>query len=247
MSHRTQAGCAGTHQVGRAISLLILTLLIGGVPALGEQSYVSRYDLFAGYTFLDSPHISLFENGFHCQFGVRPKTWYSLGLDYSVSTGSLTLTPSLLTVALQQQLGGEFAQLEAAGLIPPGYSLVVPSDSLTQTFTAGPQLAYRHFSKITLFIRPSVGAIHEDATPKPTDAIAKIVVGQLAPSGKKIDTTIFYGFGGGTDFLFSKHLALRVQADLVYDHLFSDLLRDGRFTVRFSVGPCFNFGKNIRK
>jgi hypothetical protein len=38
---------------------------------------------------------------------------------------------------------------------------------------------------------------------------------------------------------------LRTQADLVYDHLFNDLLKDGRWTVRFSVGPCFNFGKNI--
>jgi hypothetical protein len=45
----------------------------------------------------------------------------------------------------------------------------------------------------------------------------------------------------------SKHLAWRVQADLVYDHLFNDLLRDGRFTTRFSVGPAFNFGRNIKE
>jgi hypothetical protein len=32
---------------------------------------------------------------------------------------------------------------------------------------------------------------------------------------------VFYGFGDGTDLLFSKHVPLRVQADLVYDHLFS--------------------------
>ena len=50
-----------------------------------------------GTLFLDSPHVSLFENGFHFQAGVRPKTWYSLGFDYSISGGSLTLTPNLLT------------------------------------------------------------------------------------------------------------------------------------------------------
>jgi len=247
MSYPANVTCAGTHRVVTTLILFTLVLPLAAAPVLGQQKYVSRYDLFAGYTFLDSPHVGLFENGFHLQAGVRPKTWYSLGLDYSISSGSLTLTPNLLTTQLQQTLGAQLAGLVAQGVIPATYTLVVPSDSLTQTITGGPQLAYRHFSKITLFIRPSVGAIHEVATPQPGDAISKMIVAQLAPSGKKTDWTLFYGFGGGTDFLFSKHVALRVQADLVYDHLFDDLLRDGRFTVRFSVGPCFNFGKNIKK
>jgi hypothetical protein len=228
--------------------LLVLSVMLVASRASGQQTYVTRYDLFAGYTFLDSPHVSLFENGFHFQIGVRPKTWYSLGFDYSVSEGNLTLTPNLLTTALQQQLGAELAALAAAGELPPGYTLVVPAHSVTQTFAAGPQLAYRHFTNVTLFVRPDLGAIHEAATPKPaiSDLIAQGVVQQLAPTGKKTDWTPFYGFGGGADFLFSKHLGVRVQSDLVYDHLFNDLLKDGRFTVRFSVGPIFNFGKNIR-
>jgi hypothetical protein len=235
--------------VGTQLRVLLpmLALLWLAAPAAAEQSYVSRFDLFAGYSFLDSPHVSLFENGFHFQAGVRPTTWYSLGFDYSISAGNLTLTPNLLTTTVQQELGGLFLQLAAAGQLPPGYSLALASHSRTQTITGGPQFAYRHFSKITLFVRPSVGAILEVATPQPSDAIAKLVVAALAPSGKKTDTTVFYGGGGGVDLLFSKHVALRVQADLVYDHLFNDLLKDGRYTVRFSVGPCFNFGKNIRK
>jgi hypothetical protein len=231
------------------LTLLLLTLALplASVTAHGQQNYVSRYNLYAGYTFLDSPHVSLFENGFHFQAGINPKTWYALGFDYSVSGGSLTLTPGLLTPAWQQQLTGLLEQLAAAGELPPSYTVAIPSNSLTQTFAGGPQLSYRHFSKITLFVRPSVGAIHEVATPQPVDAISKIIVAALAPSGKKIDTTIFYGFGGGADFAISKHIALRVQADLVYDHLFADVLQDGRFTTRFSVGPCFNLGKNIAK
>lgn len=230
------------------VVLLVLSVMLVASRASGQQTYVTRYDLFAGYTFLDSPHVSLFENGFHFQIGVRPKTWYSLGFDYSVSEGNLTLTPNLLTTALQQQLGAELAALAAAGELPPGYTLVVPAHSVTQTFAAGPQLAYRHFTNVTLFLRPDLGAIHEAATPKPAtgDLIAQGVVQQLAPTGKKTDWTPFYGFGGGADFLFSKHLGVRVQSDLVYDHLFNDLLKDGRLTVRFSVGPIFNFGKNIR-
>jgi hypothetical protein len=211
---------------------------------LGQQTYVSRFNTYVGYTFLDSPHVSLFENGLHFQTGVNPKTWLALGFDYSFSEGNLTLTPNLLTTALQQELALEL------GIIAPGYhlsSLSVASHSATQTFAGGPQYEYRHFSKLTLFIRPSFGAIYERATPHPVGEIPILVVGQLAPRGYTTDWTAFYGFGGGADFLFSKHVALRVQGDLVHDHLFSNLLKDGRLTTRFSIGPCFNFGSNIRK
>jgi len=70
---------------------------------------------------------------------------------------------------------------------------------------------------------------------------------QLAPSGQKTDNTVFYGFGGGVDYNFSKHVAVRVQADFVRDHLFNDLLQNARNTVRFSIGPALNFGPNIAK
>jgi hypothetical protein len=247
MSYPTKVRRAGTCRVVTMLLLVTLALLLASVTALGQQSYVPRYNLYAGYTFLDSPHVRLFENGFHFQAGVNPKTWLALGFDYSVSGGSLTLTPNLLTPAWQQQLGGLLQELAAAGELPAGYTVAVPSNSLTQTFAGGPQLEYRHFKKVTLFVRPSVGAIHEVATPQPTDAISKLIVAALAPSGKKTDSTIFYGFGGGADFNVTKHIGLRVQADLVYDHLFSDVLQDGRLTTRFSVGPCFNLGKNIAK
>ncbi len=239
MSYPTMVRRAGTCRVVTMLLLLTLALLLASVTAHGQQSYVPRYNLYAGYTFLDSPHVSLFENGFHFQAGVNPKTWLALGFDYSVSGGSLTLTPNLLTPALQQELGAE---------VPPGYTLAIPSNSLTQTFAGGPQLEYRHFKKLTLFVRPSVGAIHEVATPQPgADPVAQAIVAQLTTNGKKTDSTIFYGFGGGADFNVTKHIGLRVQADLVYDHLFRDVLQDGRLTTRFSVGPCFNLGKNIAK
>jgi len=227
------------------IIVLVLTMLVSA-SAFAQQTYVTRFDAFAGYTFLDSPHIGLFENGFQFQVGMRPKTWYSVGFDYSNSRGDLTLTPDLLPTALQQQLAAQFQQLVAAGLLPPGYTLAVPAHSLTQTFALGPQLAYRHWQHLTLFVRPSFGAIRETATPNPRDPIAAGVVAQLVPGGKKIDWTGFYGFGYGVDVIMTKHLAWRIQGDLVYDHLFDDILRDGRWTVRFSVGPAFNFGRNIR-
>ena len=125
--------------------------------------------------------------------------------------------------------------------------MAVPSNSHGQTLATGPQLSYRHFKKVTLFIRPSIGAIHEVATPSRGIRLRMSSSKRRSPPGRKSTGQPFNGFGGRADFLFSKHVGLRVQADLVYDHLFSDILKDGRLTTRFSIGPCFNFGKNILK
>jgi hypothetical protein len=215
--------------------------------ALGQQQDIPRFNAYGGYTFLDSPSIGLFENGFNTQFGVNLKSWLTAGVDYSISSGDVTLTPGLLTTALQQQLGAQLGQLAAAGQIPPGYVLRVPEHSRTQTFAAGAQLAYRHFTHETLFLRPvSVGAIYETATPHPTDPIAAAIAAQLAPSGHITSYTWFLGAGGGADFLVTRNFALRAQVDVVWNHLFNGLLQNGRWTVRFSVGPAFNFGSNIK-
>jgi hypothetical protein len=247
MQHHPKHVPRTTWRISPGLLVLSLTLLPLASAGFGQQTYVTRYDLFAGYALLDSPKVGLFENGFQMQVGVRPKTWVSLGFDYSISTGSLTVTPDLLPTALQQQLGVQLGALAAAGQLPPGYSLMVPASSTTQSFALGPQLAYRHFSKVTFFVRPSLGAIREVATPKPRDPIAAAIASQLAPAGKKTDVTGFYGVGYGFDILLSHHFAIRTQGDLVWDHLFNDLLRDGRWTTRFSIGPCFNFGRNIAR
>ena len=224
---------------------IALFLLMSTAPAWGQQKDVRQFDFFVGYAFLASPHIDLFENGVQTQFGYRYRPWLSIGFDYSYSRGDLTITPSLLPTALQQQLAAQLAALAAAGLVPPGYNLVVPASSTTQTFALGPQLAYRHFRRVTLFVRPSFGAIKETATPNPRDPIAAAIVKGLVPAGQKHDVTGFYGFGYGFDILFNSHFGWRTQGDLVWDHLFNDILRDGRWTTRFATGPCFNFGRNI--
>jgi hypothetical protein len=231
----------------RNAATLIFSLALLTSLAFGQQDYVTRYDAYVGYAFLDSPGIGLFQNGVHFQAGVRPKTWYSLGFDYTFAAGDLTLTPDLLTTSLQQQLGAQLQQLAAAGQLPPGFTLAVPTHADTQTFTAGIQFSYRHFSKLTLFLRPDIGAIREVAKPHPRDPISAGVVAQLVPSGEKTDWTAFWGFGGGGDVILSKHLSIRVQSDLVWNHLFNDLLKNGRWTTRFSIGPAFNFGPNIVK
>ncbi|MGA8593701.1 MAG: hypothetical protein WB676_03065 [Bryobacteraceae bacterium] len=212
---------------------------------LCQQDYVGLFDLYNGFTWFDSPSAKLEERGYHLQAGVNPRTWLALGFDYSVVQGNLTLTPNLLKPALQSQITAELAELEAAGLIPPGYQLAITTTSTTQTFAAGPQFEYRRFRQVTLFVRPSIGAIYESAVPHPADAVAAGIVQQLAPSGKKTDWEGFYGFGGGVDLNFLRYASIRLQADFVHNDLFTDILKSSRNTVRLSIGPAFHFGRNI--
>ena len=234
-----------TRRIPQIVGGFLVALILAS-PVFGQQDYVGRIDAFAGFTYLNSPHVSLVEKGFHLQTGVRVVRWLSLGFDYSRSTGDLTLTPDLLVDSLATQVNGTIAALKAAGRLPASYALVVPTGSTTQTFAGGPQLAYHGFKPVTIFVRPSVGYIHEVAVPHPGDPFATSVVSSLAPSGQKIDTVLFYGFGGGVDVNITKNFAIRVQGDFVHDHLFKDTLKDSRNTVRFSIGPAFQFGGNVK-
>ncbi len=243
MRHESKSKIAHYRLLRMTLVGLVFFLLTS--LAFGQQSYVGRYDAYAGFMYLDSPAINLSERGFHTQAGVRIRSWLSLGFDYSIASGHTSLTPNLLPDSLQQKLGAQLGQLARAGQIPPGYALTVPIDSETQNYAAGPQFSYHRWKPVTLFIRPSVGAVHETATPHATDPIAALVIAQLAPSGKKQDWRPFYGFGGGVDLNVSSHFAVRVQADFVHDHLFNDLLKDGRNTVRVAIGPAFQFGRNV--
>ena len=224
---------------------LLSILFTAFTLAHSQQTDVKRYEIYSGFTYFETPTFNLAEHGYHLQAGYNPRRWMGLGFDYSIVSGHNSLTPNLLTTSLQTQIDGLLALLKAEGVIPPSYQLSVPTDNTTQTFAAGPQLVFRHYKAMTFFVRPSIGAIHEVATPRPTDPVATAIVAQLAPSGKKTDWTGFYGFGGGFDLNMSPHWGFRAQADFVHNHLFDDLLEDGRWTTRASVGPVFHFGKNI--
>src|SRR5579871_6792979 len=117
---------------------LVAILSMCAAPAFSQQTYVTRYDFSAGYTFLDSPHLGLFENGFNVQVAVRPRTWYEVGFDYTNTRGDTTLTAGLLPTTLQRDLAALLAQLAAQGLLPPNFVLAVPTHSFTQTFAMGP-------------------------------------------------------------------------------------------------------------
>jgi len=98
------------------------------------------------------------------------------GRNPGIRSGSTTAVPpailvadtgSALPTALSQPIQGAIAQLIRRAPAPCRVRLSVSAHSTTQTFAVGPQLAYRHFSHLTLFIRPSLGAIHEEAVHTP--------------------------------------------------------------------------------
>ncbi|MEO6804270.1 MAG: hypothetical protein ABI197_13610 [Granulicella sp.] len=216
--------------------LAVFFILLAGNACKAQQTYVSRYDIYTGFSDLNTPALnSLNQVGFHLQAGVNNRSWLSSGFDYSVQTGSTVLTTNLATPALQQQLAA----------LPPGYHLALPIDVNTQTFTIGSQYVYRHFAKTTLFLRPALSAFRIKSVPHPADPIAALVSSEIAPQGEKTDWVGAYGVGGGAEFAASKHLGIRVQLDAVYNHPYNDILGNGNWTYRYSVGPAFHFGRNI--
>lgn len=231
----------------KTLSVILLFVLFAVLPVFAQQDYVSRFDAYGGYSFLDTPNLNQLLNGFDTEFGWNVKTWVALGADFAWFSGSNNLTTSPLKPALQQQVSAEVAELEAVGLLPAGYQVYVPTNSTVWTFAAGPQFNYRKMKYVTLFARPALGTLHESATLKPHDAFTTALVNTLVgPTMAKTDQATFYGVGGGMDFNFSQYWGLRVAADYVHYTVFSQLLSGGQNTVRFSVGPTFRFGGNIK-
>lgn len=217
--------------------ILFAVFLLSAV-AFAQQEHVSRYDAFGGFSYLNSPTLNLDERGFNAEFGVNVRRWVALGADYSIFTGHSAIRPQDLTAALQAQL---------APILPAlGPNPQVPFDSTTYTFTAGPQFNFRQLRQVTFFVRPAIGGMHQTATLKPNTPILAVVVRQLAPSGTTSDLEPFFGGGGGFDLNASKHVGVRVGFDYVHVKLFDGLLKEGRNSLRISVGPTFRFGSNVK-
>ena len=218
-------------------ALTLYTFLLGLPLCRAQQSYVSRYDLYTGFSDLNTPGLNnINQVGFHLQAGLNTSRWLSYGVDYSIQTGATHLTPGLATAALQQQLAAE---------LPRGYNLYIPFNANTQTITAGGQLVLRHYRHVTFFARPVLTAFRISATPHPTDAIGTLVAAQLVPGGTKIDWVGAYGAGGGVEFAMSHHLGIRAQFDAGWNHPFNDILGRGSFSYRSSIGPAFHFGREV--
>jgi hypothetical protein len=212
-------------------------LFVLSCAAFAQQDYVPRYEAFAGYTYFTSPAFNLVQRGYNLEFGANLNSWLTIGGDYSWFQGHSDITVSELTNSVKAQL---------VPLLPLlGPNPVLPFDSTTYTFTVGPQFNYRHFKRMTLFVRPVLVGLHESAKLKATSPALALAIAALAPGGTKTDLQPGYGVGGGIDLGLTRHLGLHVTADYVHVKLFSNLLAEARNGVRVSVGPNFKFGRNV--
>jgi hypothetical protein len=238
MAHRTRIN--RTTRIGLFVAVfLFLTQL---PAAFAQQDYVGRYDLYTGFSDLNTPALhNINQVGFHLQAGINNNRWLSTGFDYSIQTGDTTLIPSLASPAVTAGL----TQLYQYGILPLTYAVDLPLSATTQTFTAGSQLNYRHFSKVTLFIRPSLAAFRISATPHPANPYDAIVASVLVANPPLVDWTGAYGVGGGAEFALSRHFGIRAQLDVVYNHPYNYILANGGWSYRSSIGPSFHFGRNV--
>ena len=216
---------------------MTLLLLLTGTTCFAQRDYLSKYSSYVGFSNINAPFVNnLNQPGLGAQFGMVHNRWVESGLDYSVQNGTGPLTADLLTNRLQAGL---------AAALPPGYTLRLPMNVNIQTFAGGPQLTYRRFARAPIFIHPVITALRIAATPRPKDPIQAAIARALVPSGKKVDITPGFGFGGGTDLRISKHLSLRMQMDGAWSHPVDDILGHGGWILRAGVGPAFHFGRDM--
>ena len=225
------------------ITFLLLFISLAVVTGVAQkQEYVAQYDAYFGYAYLTTPNMNLDQRGWQAQFGYNWKRWAAIGFDTSYFGGGSSLTVPMLNNATIAKLAPILPHL------PPGFTVWSPYHANTYTITGGPQLNYRHFKYVTLFIHPDIGAMYQSVQVQPPNPVmASIVTSLLGPSMKTSQWTAFYGVGGGFDLNVSKHVGIRFQSDWVYTQLFDNLLKNPQYTWRMSASPTFRFGKNVPK
>ena len=221
------------------LPVLALFLVTTALPSFSQQTDVRQFVVFGAYTYLNTGSLNLVQRGFDGDLGYNYRSWLSLGFDFGYYTGHNTIFGNELSPLGQ----GLLKELGA----PPGFG--VPFNINTQTYEAGPQLNYRHFKKVTFFVRPALGVLHANA--KVTSAFLAGLDGEATGfcavliGCSKNDTVPFYGFGGGLSWEITPHFGIRATGDFAHYDFFSALLNGGRNSVRVSIGPKFSFGKNI--
>jgi hypothetical protein len=225
------------------VCVLALFLLLTALTCFSQQTDIRQYSVFTAFSYLTTPSLNLVQRGFDGDFGVNLRSWLTLGGDFSYNNGHSTLLPNDLNSATQAKLAPYLPLFQHLGI-----PIAVPYNSSTYTYEAGPQFNYRHLKKVTLFVRPALGAVHANFTAKPNNPyIAQIVTGLLNGKTSSSDTVVFYGFGGGITWEITPYFGLRAATDFVHYDYFSNVLNGGRNSVRVTVGTKFSFGQNILK
>jgi hypothetical protein len=227
--------------------LLVCSLMIFVcMPAAAQDDVrINRYTVYTGFDYMTAPGLSLVQRGFDTDFGVTVKPWLGLGVDFSAAgnnfiSGGGTINGTSTTYA---------PSLIAAGQIFPGVpapnDINVSFNSTTYTIAAGPQIYIRKLKRVTFLIRPGLGAIHASVDLNLPPPLAPLFqhLNLPVPSSRQSDTTYFVGLGGGFDYNVSRRVGLRVTADWINAHLYSDILTNRQNYWRFTIGPTWKWGQ----
>jgi hypothetical protein len=226
-------------------------VLVTSLTCFSQQTDIAQFNVVAGYSYLSTPSLNLAQRGFNGDVAINVRPWMSFGFDSSMFSGHSSLLPSYLSTATQAKLGGAVATVPAPFRASLGAALNqgVPFNSSTFTYQMGPQFNYRHFRKVTLFVRPALGLLHAKIQTKPDPTLSPFLVplvsGLLGGKLSDADTSVFYGFGGGATWEITRNFGLRFTTDLARYNFFGQQLNGARNSLRFSVTTKYGFGKNI--
>lgn len=223
----------------RRLFCIIALLLLTTLTCFSQQSDIRQFSVIGGYSYLATPSLNLAQRGFNGDFAQNVRPWLSLGFDFSYLNGHNTILPSYLNSDTQTKL---------AHMLPPGVpvsAVSVPAEMSVFTYQAGPQLNYRRFKHLTLFVRPALGLLHAKVQTNPSKPTTALVSTLLGGKLSSADNTVFYGFGGGATWEVNPHFGLRVCADFARHNMFPDMLNGTRNSVRLSFTTKYAFGRNI--
>lgn len=242
------------------IAVALTVIVVAAVQPATAQITFRKWDMYAGYSYLNTPTNNISQYGYNLSFGRNINHWLALGMDYSNFRGSgaqsatgAEMAAKLPTSVLQQLPPGT-AQLL------PGVTLNVPLAASTSTFAAGTQFQVRKTKWVTPFFRPFLGAFHSrgegnpsritpvvlptGVTPQMLGAIlATIPQDVLKKAVTQSDTCLGYGVGAGMDFNLSRPIGVRFATDYIRTSLFDKKQNN----VRIAVGLIYRFGPEMRK
>jgi len=241
-----------------AIAVFVLVLAIA-TPASAQTPPFQKWDMYAGYSYLNTPSKDLTQHGYNLSFGHNVNKWLALGIDISRFNGS----------APQPSTGAEVAKRISPTLLAgvpapllqalPGVKVQLPVDASTTTFAAGTQFQLRKNRWVTPFFRPFVGAFHGRAEGDPTKVtivslpagvsatqvgavLAAIPQSVMKNAVTQSETVLGYGFGGGVDLNISKPIGIRFATDFIHTSLF-----DGKQNnIRIATGLIYRFGGDVK-
>ncbi len=229
------------------------------VPSASAQVTYRQWDMYGGYTYLNTPTNSVSQYGYNLSFGRNLKHWLALGFDFSNfrGTGSQLATGSALASRLPSSVLSQLPPELAPAL--PFITVNVPANLSTNTFAAGTQFQIRKNKWITPIFRPFVGAFHAKAlgqasqitpvslpagvTPQMLAAVLQSIPQQTLNDALTQNATVMgYGVGAGFDLNISKPIGIRFATDYIRTPLFGARQNN----IRIGFGLIYRFGKEVQ-